>query len=116
MAITNIDRLRQLLGENIPEGGTEDDTMFSDEQIEDFLNQGNSDIDASAYYGWKAKMAELANLVNVTEGNSSREMGELHKAAKRMTDMYAGFAPTSGRGRVKVGRIRRRGRGEVWPL
>ena len=112
MALTSSERLRQLLGEVILPDLTDEDTMFSEEEIADFLSRGNGDVEAAAFYGWQAKMAQLANLVNVTEGNASREMGELHKNAKRMVDQYAGYATTSGRGRARVGRIRRRGVGE----
>lgn len=107
MSLTNDERLRQLLGEVIPPDGTSDDTMFSEEEITDFLDRAYADVDAAAYYGWQAKMSQLANLVNVTEGNASREMGELHKNAKRMVDQFAGHAPTSGRGRARIGSISR---------
>lgn len=107
MPLTLAERLRQVLGEVIPFDGTADDTMFSDEEIDDFLDQGHGDVDASAFYGWRAKQGQLANLVNVTEGNASREMGELSKNAKRMMDQFAGFISTSGRGRARIGRISR---------
>jgi len=110
MAITDLSRLRRLLGETIPSGGSESDTMFLTEEVTDFLQKGteaNKDfaVEAAAYYGWRAKMAEFANLVNVNEGNAAREMSELHKAAKRMVDQFAGFVPTPSRGRARIGNI-----------
>lgn len=112
MALTDSDRLRQLLGERIPPGKTPEDTMFSEEEIEEFLLKGSdmpNPIEAAAYYGWQSKAAELSNYVNVIEGNSSREMGELHRQALRMVTQYAGFVPAPGRGKAVVGRIRRPG-------
>ncbi|PYS90481.1 MAG: hypothetical protein DMF62_04780 [Acidobacteria bacterium] len=100
------ERLRLLLGESIPAGKTDADTMFSNEEVDDFLETGST-VEAAAWHGWMAKMANYANLVTVNEGNAMRELTELHKAAKRMVDLYAGFAPTSGRGRAVIGDIRR---------
>lgn len=108
MALTDEDRLRQLIGEVVQPGKLPEDTMFSEEQIEDFLAQGQGFLQRAAYHGWVAKMGELANLVNVNEGNASREMGELHKNAKRMVDYYAGFVDAPSRGRARIGKIRRR--------
>src|SRR5689334_20008051 len=102
MAQDDVDRLRLLLGEPIPPGGVAEDTMFSDEEVLDLLTRSNGHIEAAAYYGWQEKMAQFANLANIIEGNSSREMGELHKNAKRMVDLYAGYAPTPGRGRARI--------------
>lgn len=104
--------LRRLLGERIPEGGEDFDTMFFDDEIEQFLEKGASlphPVEAAAYYGWKSKAGELANLTNVIEGNSSREMAELHAQALRMMREYMGFVPTPGRGMAIVSKIRRPG-------
>lgn len=109
MAITAEEELRSLLGEEIPQDGAADDTMFSDEMVAHFLAKGHGVVEAGAYYGWRAKAANLANLANVIEGNSSREMGELHAHATRMMDRYAGYVPTPSRGRARIGRIVRPG-------
>ena len=103
--LTPEEHLRLLLGEQVPLGGHDFDTMFTDQEINHFLTTGNFDPNAAAYYGWLAKMANYANLVNVSEGNAAREMGELHKAAQRMVDRYAGYATTTSRGRARIGRI-----------
>lgn len=105
-------RLRALLGESIPAGGLASDTMFSDEEIEDLLEQGTDSnlaksVEAAAYYGWLEKMANYANLVTVNEGNALRELTELHRNAQRMVDRYIGYVPTPGRGRASLGRISR---------
>jgi hypothetical protein len=109
MAISAEEHLRMLLGERIPADGADADTMFSDEEIELFLVEGHGSVKAAAYHGWVAKAAELANLTNVIEGNSSREMAELHRQALRMIDRYSGYASTPSRGRARIGRIVRPG-------
>lgn len=100
-------RLRLLLGESIPTGGSDADTMFSDNEIDDFLELGFDVPEAGAYYGWQAKMANYANLVTVNEGNAARELTELHRNAKRMLDEFRGYVNTSSRGRARIGNITR---------
>lgn len=105
-------QLRALLGEAIPVGGSDEDTMFTDEEIEDLLEKGGEaneefPLEAGAYYGWLEKMANFANLVTVNEGNASRELTELHRNAQRMVDRYIGYAVTPSRGRARLGRIGR---------
>lgn len=107
MAFTDVDRLRMLLGEQIPENGSADDTMFSATEINNLLTLGHDSVEAAAYHGWLAKMAQYANLVTVSEGNASRELTELHKNAKRMVDEFRGWVPTPGRGRARIGNITR---------
>lgn len=106
------EQLRALLGEAIPAGGSDSDTMFTDEEIEDLIEKGtaaNEDfaLEAGAYYGWLEKMANYANLVSVNEGNASRELTELHRNAQRMVDRYIGYVGTPSRGRARLGRIGR---------
>lgn len=105
---SNEERVRSLIGESIPIGGVAADTMFSDEEIEDFLELagvGDDAVFAAAYYGWMEKAANYANLVNVNEGNAARELSDLHRQAMRMADRYVGYVPTPSRGRARMGRI-----------
>lgn len=109
---TDAERVRALLGESIPTGGDDTSTMFTDEEIDDLLEQGtdkNADfpLEAAAYYGWMEKMANYANMVTVNEGNALRELTELHRNAKRMVDQYVAYVPTPGRGRARLGTITR---------
>lgn len=99
------DRTRALIGESIPEGGDAADTMFTDDDISDFLEQGNQDPFQAAYWGWMEKSANYARMVNVNEGNAARELGELMGHALRMADRYVGYVPTPSRGRARMGRI-----------
>lgn len=96
--------VRENLGEVIPSGGTDADTMFTDAQIATWINN-TANLDAATLRGWKVKLANYANLVNVTDGAASREMSDLFDHAQEMVKYYGKLAvgPTSGRSRV--GRI-----------
>lgn len=104
---TDAERVRALIGESIPSGGTDADTMFTDEEIEDFLELGFDDVNAAAYHGWLEKAANYAKMVNVNEGNAARELGELHRQALRMAERFIGYVTTPSRGRARIGRISR---------
>jgi hypothetical protein len=97
--------LRALLGETIPNGGSDDDTMFSDGALIVLIDD-SPDLDRAAYQGWRIKMASFANLVNVVDGASSRELSDLLENAKSMVALYsrsAGGGITMGR--TRIGRI-----------
>ena len=102
---TTAQHTRALLGESYAPPQTDADTMFSDEEIEDFLEQGFDSPFAAAYYGWMEKAANYAALVNVNEGNAAREMSDLHRQAMRMADRYVGYVETPSRGRARMGNI-----------
>lgn len=108
MAISDGDRLRGLIGEKIPDGGVAADTNFSDAEIDDLLAQAGSDIDRAAVEAWRIKAAMYANLVNVTEGNASRQMSDLHKHALLMVDRLSKSSSSLTQGRARIGVIRRR--------
>lgn len=97
--------VRALIGEAIPTGGSDTDTMFTDDEISDMLESGFDSPEAAAYYGWREKAANYAALVNVNEGNAARELSDLHRQALRMMDRYAGYVDTPSRGRARIGRI-----------
>jgi hypothetical protein len=89
---TDSERVRQFLGEVIPSGGSENDTMFTNVQIEDLLIQADGDVDAAVLSGWRQKAAEFAELVDVQEGTSKRAMSDLHKNALAMVTALGGAA------------------------
>ena len=108
MALTDADRLRNMLGEPVPEGGSATDTLFSEDQIKDLLEQAGDNLERAAFEGWRIKAAHFANLVDVTDGNASRAMSDLLGHANDMVKVYmrASGGPTEGRARI--GRIVRR--------
>ena len=96
-------KLRQLLGEVIPPGGTEADTLFTDEEIQDLLEE-NLDPERAAYEGWKIKAAKLANLVDTTEGNAQKKFSQLLSNAETMLKTYLRSSGGPTEGRTRVGR------------
>lgn len=102
---TEAQRVRALIGEAIPGGKTEADTMFSNDEIDDMLEEGFDDVNAAAYFGWREKAANYAALVDVNEGNAARTMSDLHRQALRMMDRYVGYVNTPSRGRARMGKI-----------
>lgn len=113
MPFTDVDRVRLFLGEPIPPEGTEADTLFTNAQIQGFLDSGGS-VTKATVEGWRAKAAEYSNLVDVSEGNSARQFSDLLKAALEMLELYEKQAEaedqveTEGKkGRVVIGVISR---------
>lgn len=109
MALTDADRLRMLLGETIPAGGDDSDTLFTDAEIEEFLtiNTATGDMDRSAYEGWRVKAARLSNLVDTTEGNAQRKMSQALTNAQQMVKLYQRSSSGPTEGRARVGTIKR---------
>lgn len=113
MPLTSSEKLRQLLGEQVPEGGAEADTLFTDEEIEDLLEgvaDGDKDaMERAVYQGWRVKAAKLSNLVDTTEGNVQRKFSQLLKNAQDMIKLYGRTSGGNTEGRARVGRARRAG-------
>lgn len=110
MAVTPAQHLRSLLGESIPVGGTEADSLFTDEWIDYFLAEGDGEVNKGAYYGWISKAAHYANLVDTTEGSSKRAMSSLHEKALKQIEHFgivSGLISTEGETRVRtrIGKI-----------
>jgi len=105
MALTDVNRLRDLLGEPIPEDGTQADTLFTDERLKDFLDLAGGDVERAAFEGWRAKAAQLANLVDVADGNASRKMSDLLDNAEKMVRYYQRSSAGPTEGRTRIGRI-----------
>lgn len=106
MPLTDNEKLRQLLGEQVPASGSELDTLFTDEEIQDFLTEF-PDMDRAAYEGWRAKAAKLSSLVDNTEGNVQRKFSQLLDNALDMTKMYYRSSGGPTEGRTRIGRAKR---------
>lgn len=101
---TPAERVRALLGEPIPLGGVDTDTMFTDAQILDLLAVAADDVEAAVVEGWRQKAAAYASLVDTQEGTSKRAMSDLHANALRMVQSLTGptaIIGSSGRTRSR---------------
>lgn len=116
---TDAENLRLLLGERIPNGGDDSDTLFSDAEIDEFLLEADNSLNLAAYSGWVAKAAEFANLTTKSEGNALEQFSDLLKNALKMVELYAGLAGvdiSGGARRTRIHQITRPSRsGGRWP-
>lgn len=80
---------------------------YTDAKLGARLDAADGDADQVAYDIWTEKAARFAQFVDVSEGGSSRKMGDLYEQALSMASVFAdrvttGTAPPSGLGtRVK---------------
>jgi hypothetical protein len=83
----NVANLRLFLGEPIPSGGDEGDTLFTDAQLSELIADTGGWEGALAD-GWKMKAAAYAGLVDSAEGTSKRALSDLHGHALEMVKAY----------------------------
>jgi phage terminase small subunit len=102
----DITKLRRVLGEQIPENGSEADTLFKDVDLSQLIDDA-PDLDRAALDGWREKAAALSNLVDTTEGNSQKKFSQLLNNALNMVKAYSRSSTGPTEGRTRVGRIRR---------
>lgn len=95
----NIAEVREMIGEP-----AEADSMFTDDRVTAWINSTSS-LEAAALRGWRAKAANFANLITVTDGAASREMSDLLDHAETMIKMYTSLAKGPSAGRTRVGKI-----------
>jgi len=106
-AITDTDRLRALIGESIPEGGQDSDTLFSVDEIADLLTRHGT-VEKSLGEAWEMKAAKLSNLVDVYEGDQRRLLSQSARQALEMAKYFTGKDGV-GTPKTRVHRIRRDG-------
>lgn len=99
------EKLRALLGERIPSGGSDADTFFSNTEISNLLEDTGGLVRRAAAEGWNMKAAYYADLVSVTEGNASRAASDMLDHALKMVKQFSGAGDDLTAGRARVGRI-----------
>lgn len=109
MPQSDAQKLRALLGEDIPDGGDANDTLFSNEEIQRYLDDNPDSLERAAYDGWRVKAGRLSNLVDTTEGNIQRKFSQLATRAGDMVKLYAKSSSGATEGRTRVGRAVRPG-------
>lgn len=106
--MTTIAEVRALLNESIPSGGTEADTLFTDAQVQGWID-ATSDTDAAVAVGWATKAGMYADLVDTQEGTSKRAMSDLSDHALAMAKFYGagGSDGTGSSGRTRQHKLTR---------
>lgn len=107
------DRLRAYLGERIPQGGSDDDTLFAADEIEDLINNfqyplvGNEGLYLAAAEGWERKASYYANMADHEQGGAKDALSQLKQNATSQADRYRSLA--YDRRTPRVGKIVRPG-------
>jgi hypothetical protein len=104
--VTEEQLLRALLGEDIPVGGDETDTLFTDAEIAGMVQTYGSADEARAQ-GWEIKAARLSHLVDITEGSTSRSLSKAFDHAMSMAEKLRGGLLGSQKAGAKQHRIER---------
>lgn len=96
---TDAEIVRRRLGEKIPVGGTDEDTNFTDDEIDSLIAENGGDLEKAAAAGWLEKAAAFAELVDTAEGTSKRSFSQMREHALDMAKIFApgvegGNAPT----------------------
>ena len=101
-------RLRKLLNELIPPNGTEADTRFTDDDLDEMLTESSS-LFAAASMGWTMKagmlQTEMGDVERLTLGQETEQLVSLRDRlayALGMADKYASMAKSSGVGSVML--------------
>lgn len=87
MTVDQYNRLRRLLGDQIPSGKTEDDAFFTNERLAELI-ESNHNIYGAASEGWDEKAAYYSETVDIMENGSDRKLSQLFRNAKAMSDKY----------------------------
>lgn len=87
-----------------------DDTDYDNVLLQEILTASGNKVDAAAAKIWKEKAAKFAQLVDMKEGETARDLSDLSANALRMAKMYqdqADASSPSGHRPTAVGRITR---------
>lgn len=85
--LTDANRLRALVGEPVPDGGTAADTLFSTLEVQDLLSR-NGTVDKALGEAWEMKAGKLSTLVDVQDGDQRRALSQAHAHALQMAKFY----------------------------
>lgn len=101
-------RLRKLLDERIPEGGSDADTRFTDEDLDELLTEA-ANVFGAASTGWTMKagmfQAEMGDVERMTLGQETEQLVSLKdrlEYALKMADKYAAMSKASSAGSVML--------------
>lgn len=82
-----IRRLRRLVGDRIPQGGTDQDTFWSDTELGEIYDEKKT-YEAAAYECWREKAGEYARLIDISDSGVDRKLSQKHTNANRMVETY----------------------------
>lgn len=101
-------RLRKLLDEKVPTGGTGSDTRFEDEDLDSLINDSTSIYEAAAV-GWMMKagmyQAEMGEVESTSTGQESYKLVTLKDRqdyALKQAKVYGSMVKSAGSFMLKV--------------
>lgn len=101
------DRLRKMLNEVVPTGGTEADTNFTDAELDNLLNDAAENIYLATSFGWTLKAGLLKDRVEKYKvGQESYDKTTLKDMADHALKMARQYADMSRPGGGKPGGAR----------
>jgi hypothetical protein len=102
-----LDLLRLYVDDVVPLDNSSE-PQFTDDELNSALANANNNPQVAAVEVWKWKAAQAAAMVNVTEGNASRNMSDLQGQALAMIKVFENSRVGPTDGRTTIGKIRRR--------
>lgn len=95
MVMTDVDFLRVVLQEAIPPGGFEDDTMFTDAQIQAIIDRSSGLTSVAAWFGWMMKAGALSIMVDRNDGvGSNKKFSQASASALKIAKNWETQAQT----------------------
>lgn len=98
-------RLRKLLNETIPNGGTEADTQFTDAELDELLQESDS-INSAAAAGWMEKAGTLqGDIESYSVGTEKYDLTSLKDRlnhAFAMAEQYSDMAAKESNGSFMI--------------
>lgn len=91
---TSLESLRRLVDE--PTTAT-----YTDAELQSRLDLAKGDKNVVALDIWTEKLAATVVLVNVSEGGSTRSMGQAFDHAEKMVEHFTGLVATSGGTKIR---------------
>lgn len=79
---------RTRLGERIPRGKTEADTLFSDNELQEILDRAADNEYRALADGWSTKAGLLAEMIDTNESGSERKYSKLYDQAFKMWQQF----------------------------
>lgn len=77
---------------------------WTDETLGMLIDAKNGDLKAAAYSVWEGKAAQVAHLVDISEGGSSRKMSDMYKNFLAIRDTFSPDDGTNGSRRAPMTR------------
>ena len=90
--MATVEQLRMYLGERIPVNGSENDTLFTDAELQAILDAYPDGFYAAVAEGWAVKAAAYVRLIDISEGGTERMLSQRYRHAYKQLEFWAGRA------------------------